>query len=364
MGILVLAACAGGSNKYMVTGEAEGLADGTMVYLCSIVDGVSLEHVDSVAANGGRFKFAGETDTCDVGVINFDLNGQDVNCTFFLEPGKIRIGHDGQNQHVSGTATNDGFQAFIDKMNEIDRIASDIDSRMRKAESEGRNLESYQDEMHDLQDSYMKLCFNSIKDNADNLFGYQQLLDCYSMFEPDELDELIKTVEPHFKNSQTIAHLRQIVDIQLKTSVGSQYQDFAAKIMKGEGLDDVRLSDYVGKYKVVLLDFWASWCGPCINEIPHLKDAYAKYKSEGFEIVSVSVDEDQTAWREAVRDNSLPWAQLIDTEASTSPESPASLYAINTIPASFLIDSDGTIIAHNLRGAEYIEVLSDIFKDK
>lgn len=360
LGILTLAACSG--NSYSVKGEAEGLAEGETVYLCNIRNGVSLEKSDSVVSKGGKFAFKGTTDTCEVAVITFDMNGAEVTCTFFLEPGNIRVDFDGQYQHVSGTPTNNGFQVFIDQVDEIDRLASEIDLRMRKADSEGRNTDSIKEEMNDLQERYMELCFNSVKDNADNLFGYQQLLDCYSMFEPVQLDELLNAVEPYFVGKQPIAQLRQIVNLQLKTSVGNQYQDFTAKIMKGSDFADARLSDYVDKSKAVLLYFWASWCAPCLNDYPFLKEAYGKFHGKGLEIVFVSVDEDQAEWRKAVSDNALSWPQFLDTEAVTSPESPASLYAINTIPASYIIDSDGTIIAHNLRGQEFVDALSDYFK--
>lgn len=118
------------------------------------------------------------------------------------------------------------------------------------------------------------------------------------------------------------------------------------------------LSSVIAKNKYVLLDFWASWCGPCMGEVPNLKAAYKKYKSKGFEIVSVSVDDDQDAWKKAISDNGMDWIQLLDSDER---ESSASLvYGVRSIPSTFLIDSEGTIIERNLRGGELEEKLKEL----
>jgi thiol-disulfide isomerase/thioredoxin len=148
---------------------------------------------------------------------------------------------------------------------------------------------------------------------------------------------------------------------QLATSLGHQYIDFEAQILdKKYGFDDkVSLSQYVQGHKVVLLDFWASWCTPCINEIPNIKAAYKKFKSKGFEVVSVSVDDDTDAWIKAVKDNGMNWIQLWNGEEMQN--SAAVKYSISAIPSTFLIDADGTIIGRNLRDKELEEALEDYF---
>ena len=122
----------------------------------------------------------------------------------------------------------------------------------------------------------------------------------------------------------------------------------------------VKLSDYVKNNKVVLLDFWASWCAPCINEIPSLKEVYSAYNSKGFEIVSVSVDQELDEWKRAVKEHSLAWPQLIDLQESEL--SPAYLYSVRAIPSTFLIDSEGKIIARGLRGAQIEELIKELLK--
>lgn len=357
IGAAALMAC--GGNKYTVSGTIEGIADGEYVTINDISNGVSLQPIDSVQVQNGKYKLQGETDTCSICVLSFNLDGDMATCTFFLEPGRIKLNFKNDTQTVGGTRSNDGFQKFYDQVDEMNNKAQDLQERMQKAMTNGEDMGSYQDEMDDIQDNYKEIVANSIRENADNIFGFNQLVDMFSMFEPDELSELIELVKPAYGQHEYIQQLGEMVASQLKTAIGQQYSDVTALCLDGNELRDATLSEYVSQNKLVLLDFWASWCAPCRSEIPYLKEAYEKYHSQGFEIVSISVDEDMNAWKDAMDEEGMTWPQLYD--ASTGEGSPAYIYAVTAIPASFLIDSEGTIISHNLRGEEYEDVLSDYF---
>ena len=121
---------------------------------------------------------------------------------------------------------------------------------------------------------------------------------------------------------------------------------------------DLALSSLRGK--VVLIDFWASWCAPCRKELPNVKRAYEKYKSKGFEILGVSLDKDRNAWLEAVSKEGLTWPQVSDLKQWQSEA--CQIYAIQSIPYTVLIDKDGKILATELRGAELDKKLSEVFK--
>ena len=121
---------------------------------------------------------------------------------------------------------------------------------------------------------------------------------------------------------------------------------------------DLALSSLRGK--VVLIDFWASWCAPCRKELPNVKRAYEKYKSKGFEILGVSLDKDRSAWLEAVSKEGLTWPQVSDLKFWQSEA--CQIYAVQSIPYTVLIDKEGKIIATDLRGADLDKKLAEVLK--
>ena len=119
-----------------------------------------------------------------------------------------------------------------------------------------------------------------------------------------------------------------------------------------------KLSDLRGK--VVLLDFWASWCGPCRRESPNVRNVYAKYHDQGFEVFSVSLDRDANNWKKAIADDKLVWPNHV-SDLKGWGSAAAKLYGVSSIPSTFLVDKDGRIIAKGLRGEQLTAVLEQIF---
>ena len=122
----------------------------------------------------------------------------------------------------------------------------------------------------------------------------------------------------------------------------------------------LKLSDLKGKY--VLIDFWASWCGPCRRENPHVVSLYNKYKDKGFEVFSVSLDNNAAAWTKAIEADKLSWTNHVSDLKGWS-SAAAKLYGVNSIPATFLVDKEGRIVAKNLRGQELTNILQSIFEE-
>ena len=138
-------------------------------------------------------------------------------------------------------------------------------------------------------------------------------------------------------------------------AVGADIRDFVAETLAGES---VRLADVRASSKVLLVEFWASWCGPCRVEIPHMKEAYERYKSKGFEIVSFTIDNDREDWEIASEEEQLPWHNLGMGEEADAPTA----YRVTGVPKNYLVDAaTGDILARDLRGHKLDEKLAELF---
>ena len=163
----------------------------------------------------------------------------------------------------------------------------------------------------------------------------------------EQQSEIIAQADSTFKAFPGIDKMMSRLEILKNVAVGKQFVDFEMADPKGEVH---KLSEFVGNGKVVLIDFWASWCPPCRKETPHLVELYKQYKNKGFEIVGISLDSKADAWAKGVKDLNITWRQLSDLKGWQN--AGAALYGVNSIPHTVLVDKDGTIIAKNIHGEE------------
>lgn len=172
----------------------------------------------------------------------------------------------------------------------------------------------------------------------------------------DEASKLYKQLGPVAKASEPGRSVNKFMTTWDKTAVGTR-PEFAQADASGK---QVKLSDFRGKY--VLVDFWASWCGPCRAENPNVKAMYDKYHGQGFEVVGVSLDSKKEPWLKAVDTDGLAWTQLSDLQGWKN--AVAVQYGIAAVPQNFLVDPQGKVIAKNLRGEELQAKLAQLFAAK
>ena len=142
--------------------------------------------------------------------------------------------------------------------------------------------------------------------------------------------------------------LSEVLSVRSETAKGKMFKDFTVvQDLENPEASTVKFSDYVGKGKYVLVDFWASWCGPCKAEMPNLKEVYEKYHGDKFDMLSVAVWDNPEATVQAAKELGIEWNQIINAQ-----KVPTELYGIEGIPHIILFGPDGTIIERNLRGAE------------
>ena len=164
-------------------------------------------------------------------------------------------------------------------------------------------------------------------------------------------------VKRYMENAIETARKKEYVETIAKTSEGQKYTDFALDTPEGK---EVKLSDYVSENKYTLVDFWASWCGPCRKEMPSVAAAYAKYKAKGFGVVGVSLDSNPESWKKGIADLKITWPQMSDLKGWQSEA--ARLYGVRSIPSTVLVAQDGTIVARDLRGEDIASKLAELLK--
>jgi peroxiredoxin len=170
-----------------------------------------------------------------------------------------------------------------------------------------------------------------------------------------KIEPVFAEVAPEIKNSKLAAKMAALIEKAKTTAVGAIAPDFTQNTPDGK---PVSLSDFRGKY--VLVDFWASWCGPCRQENPTVVKAYNNFKAKGFTVLGVSLDKDKDRWLAAIEKDKLTWTQVSDLEYWQN--AAAQLYGIQSIPSNVLVNPEGEIVAKNLRGDDLEKTIESVLK--
>lgn len=354
-GSLAFSAC-NNAHSYKISGTVEGIADGETVYLQD-VQGRELIKIDSAIVKNGTFTFTGRQDSAVYRYIVYTTDNDRVMTDFFLENGDINVVL-AEESRAEGSTHNDIYQAFKDQFIAMNKEMNEI---YQKARTDSTLTEAQREEIMaqiEAKDAEaMAMVYNTITNNISNPVGIQLLPNYAAAFEFEKQAALAELIPAEYKSNERIARFINSVEVAAKTAVGQKFIDFAMNNPEGK---EVKLSDFIGKNKYTLIDFWASWCGPCKAEMPNVIAAYKEFNKKGFGIVGVSLDNDEKAWKEAIKTWGMTWPMMSDLKGWNCEG--ASLYGVRSIPATVLVDQEGTIIARNLRGEAIKEKLSELLK--
>lgn len=332
--LVVLCSC-NSEPKYKVSGSIDGV-EGSLYLL---VDNVA---VDSTEAKEGKFTFNGSVAEPDLVVLATE---QESYGAFFLENAELVIAKsdNGNGVTASGSKANEAFTSFTaEQAPLIEKFNSPETSQQQRA---------------DIQQQHKALLQRYIDNNVDNIMAPFLISMNASEAAPDDTEAAVSKLLPKMQQSKYALKAKEIAATMKKTSVGQPYIEVEMPDASGEML---KLSSFVGPGKYVLLDFWASWCSPCMMEVPALVKAYSTYKAKGFEIYGVSLDKDRDAWQQTIKDNKMMWIQTGTLQGWDN--SAVSEYAVRGIPANFLISPEGIIVAKSLRGEELENKLKELMK--
>lgn len=376
-------------EKISVKGIANDELNNQLLYLCLMDDGEKAKEVvlDSAKVKKGKFSFSGVCQTPNIAIIK-DMDGETY--PLILEKGKIMVNL--TTKTVGGTPLNDtldvawkGMQAVIKNsyrtMNELANLIDGLTTVEEIVEKEKTDtiFAVKRKKIHERMLAQRDSTKWFIKEYHNSLVGVFLLSLKEVVIYPTRLEDMMSEASPVFSQhvlvKDKLEQLKQLYqrfeaerekkmtpeqreeqkkrkEMDAKIKIGARFPDAKIKDLAGEAK---LLSDYIGKGKYVLIDFWASWCGPCRHEMPNVKAAYQKYADKGFEVISISTDRKLKDWRAAISELEMTWPQLLDVDA-------ADVYGVYAIPTTYLVAPDGTIIEKNLRGKKLGQVLSKLFK--
>ena len=338
-------------NEFVIIGDALGVENGKKVFVEIQTETGTLAK-DTTIVTDGKFELKGFTEGIDLGFIR--IENEQINLPIILEEGKIKVTIVKDSLHKStlgGTNNNDKFQKFNTESRAISekvaKFEKDNSSVMQKAQMSNdtvtinklmKDYKKFQDEMNEYSKKF-------IKENNDAYLSVL-LLENFLMrqyFTPEEVKLYFEKLDKELLETKSAKNIKKVLDSMSDISIGKPAPNFTAPSPDGK---TISLKESLGK--VTIIDFWASWCGPCRAENPNVVAMYNELHDKGLNIIGVSLDKDGTKWKEAIAKDKLTWTHVSNLKFWDEPI--AKQYNVQSIPATFIVDAKGNIVAKDLRG--------------
>ena len=374
---------------YKISGSVPGTPDGMKVYLYNWNT-----PVDSSVVKGGKFVLTGKVDVptryqllidlspdkvesyekdlrgSDVFVDNVDIKYESPSIDSLPSRNSFRRKVKG-NVTVTGSPVHDLFLSYQEKLKPY---------RTRNSEAWDKYLQVYHipasegvfntregialtREMNDAQKEITRIQWDFIKANPKSPVSVDvaQNMVYTAKFSKADMDNLLQAIDPSLRETPGYKQLKESLESMAPIALGEKYKDLELVDENGK---TVQLSDYVKPGQYNMVEFWASWCGPCRGEIPHLRhvyDAYGKGK-DVFNMISVSIDDKEKDWRQALKEENMKWTQLCDLKGWKGEV--INKYKIQGVPFCLILDKEGRIIDHGVRGSELDVLLIKYLGDR
>lgn len=344
-------------SSYNISAEIIGVPDSVNIYLQLVKDG-ELATIDSVALSDAKVSFVGTLESPQMVYLKLGESRKIVN--FFGENSDIQVEVNAdslEGTKITGSKVHDEFLGFKEYMSPIDQRQQDLNVAYREASQNGdqQKMDALRAESENIYNDQLDMIYSFLEQKKSSYMA-PFVISRYLVYELDDkaLDSLLLQIDSTVHNSMDYIKLSQRLEVLKKVAVGQPVTDFTLNDPHG---NPVSLSSFRGK--ILLIDFWASWCGPCRRENPNVVKLYNDFNDKGFEILGVSFDEDFNRWVGAIEDDQLTWPHVSDLQGWGS--AAGKIYGINSIPATVLVDREGVIVAKNLRGEELRKKLEELY---
>ncbi len=355
-------------SKFILRGEIKNLNADKNLYLIHIAN--QQEKMDSAKVINGHFEFNVDLNSPSIAVLLLDHSGNDLQdknspkdlYRFFIEPGQANLEAKDSiaKAEVSGLKIFKDHDALINSTKPAEQKLMTLNKEFNALPDNKKNnqdiTQGFQDRYEGLIAERKQAIAAFIKAHPNSYVSLYALNGDLATEEMDveQVETALAALSPSLKSDPIAAAISGKLDLAKRTGIGMMAPDFEEQTSEQI---PIKLSSFKGQY--VLIDFWASWCGPCRQENPNVLRAYETFKDKNFTVLGVSIDERADLWTKAVKTDGLVWTQLLDRSNTI-----AAMYGINAIPKNFLLDPEGKIIAKNLRGPELMDKLTEVLKKK
>ncbi|MDP3643247.1 MAG: TlpA disulfide reductase family protein [Bacteroidota bacterium] len=356
--LLLFSVMACQQNNYHINGHITGMKNGSYIMLFKF-SGDTISSVDTTTIQNNQFVFEGPEFLFDIAIVTAGNYPDKVKATeLVLDRGNIHVTLDSV-ALVTGSPMNEIYNSYQKKFAEYNAVADTLISH--GTDPEKRPLDP---ELLKAYTNARKYKLSTIENEIINPVGLRLFKNeiIYNNIDDSLFQVILGKIPTRLRSEKVITEaielkrkMREDYETQLLLK-NKKYFDFDMVTPENKA---VKLSDYIGNPEYTIIEFWASWCAPCIREVPNLNKVYNKYKDKGLQIISISVDESMPNWQRVIKQVDAPWVHLSDLKGMPSALTKA--YVVNGIPHSLLIDKNGIIVEPKLYGPVLDKVLEQAF---